>query len=81
MLPEEKALVHDWQNENAICRNAADEAECFLRWVRVAVGTEQQRLRQVFLSIAELHGLPVGALLLFDVAIRDCPCIVDPPSD
>ena len=43
MTMEEKCLVHDWQNENAVCRNAADEAECFLRWVRAAVAEQREK--------------------------------------
>lgn len=39
--------------------------------VSAAVGAEQQRLRQVFLSIAEHHKLPAGAVLLFDVALAE----------
>jgi len=43
VTPEEKELLHHFQNDNAVCRNAADEAECFLRWSRAAVEAEKER--------------------------------------
>ena len=49
--------------------------------VSAAIEAEQQRLRQVFLTIAEMHGLSAGAVLLFEVAIRDTPSIVDPTPE
>jgi hypothetical protein len=79
--------------EERLSRMSEMEAECFhacalseklgyaerltLQKIRAAVKNEQQRLRQVFLTIAELHGLTSGAVLLFEVAIRDYPCVVD----
>ena len=49
-----------------------DGCKC-CRDIRAAVEVEAQRLRQVFLSIAEHHKLPAGAVLLFDAAIRRAP--------
>lgn len=36
-------LMREWQKENTISRNATEEAECFLRWLDVALAAETDR--------------------------------------
>ena len=81
LTPEEIDREHraDLEPQHDCCDVWADQCggcKC-CRDIRAAVATEQQRLRQVFLSIAEHHKLPAGAVLLFDTAVRAAP---EPPD-
>ncbi len=39
---KEIEIIKWWQSENAACRNATEEAECFLGWMRTAVAAERE---------------------------------------
>ena len=79
--PEEKALFGfedttqpvGWLRTQEITVAVSGLDAVHRNLVRAAVAAEAQRLRKVFLSIAEHHKLPAEAVLLFDAAVRTLP--------